>query len=160
MGLSFNTDDFTDLPPSSQKPEKGNTKLNKVWQYCFFRCCPSLLCNIAVRHSVSLFNQKRPEVKGRVEQPNKAVKLAPAPKRLHAAGRRSKRTAAISTKSYKEPDTDDSLSELEKPAVPKAKYFTLSHVLILFFNHQKNVSTFVKKNNNYFSNCVSTCPRD
>ncbi|XP_056279683.1 synaptonemal complex protein 2 [Pseudoliparis swirei] len=83
--------DFTDLPPSSQKPEKGNTKLNK----------------------------KRPEVKGRVEQPNKAVKLAPAPKRLHAAGRRSKRTAAISTKSYKEPDTDDSLSELEKPAVPK-----------------------------------------
>ncbi|TNN87725.1 Synaptonemal complex protein 2 [Liparis tanakae] len=70
---------------------------------------------------------KRPEVKGRVEQPNKAVKLAPAPNRLHAAGRRSKRTAAISTKSYKEPDTDDSLSESEKPAVPKAKYFTLSH---------------------------------
>ncbi|XP_034393537.1 synaptonemal complex protein 2 [Cyclopterus lumpus] len=83
--------DFPDLPPSSRKPEKRNTKLNK----------------------------KRPAVKGRVEQQHKPVKLAPAPKRPYAAGRMSQRTAAISTKSYKEPDTDDSLSESEKPAVPK-----------------------------------------
>ncbi|XP_068454092.1 synaptonemal complex protein 2 isoform X2 [Clinocottus analis] len=88
--------DFPDLMPASEKPAKGNTKLNK----------------------------KRPDMKGRVEQPNKALK--PAPYRPYAAGRRSKRTAAISTKSYREPETDESLSESEKPAVPK--YSSANHL--------------------------------
>ncbi|XP_068589399.1 synaptonemal complex protein 2 isoform X3 [Cebidichthys violaceus] len=81
-----------DLPPAFPKPVKGKTKVSK-----------------------------RPDVKGRVEQPNKAVKPAPAPSRPHAAGRRPQRAAAISTKSYVEPDTDDSLSESENPAVSKGK---------------------------------------
>ncbi|XP_075950789.1 synaptonemal complex protein 2 [Anarhichas minor] len=85
-----------DLPPASPKPVKGKTKVNK----------------------------KRPDVKGRVEQPNKAVK--PAPSRPHAAGRRPQRAAAISTKSYVEPDTDDSLSESESPAV--SKYSSANHL--------------------------------
>ncbi|KAK9515487.1 hypothetical protein VZT92_026131 [Zoarces viviparus] len=85
-----------DLPPASPKPVKGKTKVNK----------------------------KRPDVKGRVEQPNKAVK--PAPSRPHAAGRRPQRAAAISTKSYVEPDTDDSLSESKSPAV--SKYSSANHL--------------------------------
>lgn len=61
-----------------------------------------------------MFNQKKPGVKERVEQPKKTVKPV-------AAGRRPQRAAAASTKSYREPDTDDSQSESETPLVPKAK---------------------------------------
>ncbi|KAM8864625.1 uncharacterized protein sycp2 [Spinachia spinachia] len=78
-----------DLPPASRKPVKGNTKVS----------------------------QKRPDEKVIVEQPNQVVKAAPV--RAHAASRRPQRAAAISTKSYMEPDTDDSLSESEHPAVSK-----------------------------------------
>ncbi|XP_071331947.1 synaptonemal complex protein 2 isoform X2 [Trachinotus anak] len=60
-------------------------------------------------------NKKKHDVKERVEQPKKTVKPA-AP---HAAGRRPKRAAATSTKSYREPDTDDSQSESENCLVPK-----------------------------------------
>ncbi|AWP09495.1 putative synaptonemal complex protein 2 [Scophthalmus maximus] len=42
-----------------------------------------------------------------------------APNRPHAAGRRPRRAAATLTKSYREPDTDDSQSESEKPPVTK-----------------------------------------
>ncbi|XP_037627905.1 synaptonemal complex protein 2 isoform X4 [Sebastes umbrosus] len=81
-----------DLHPPYQKPVKGNTKPNK-----------------------------KPEVKERVEQPKKTVKPAAAPSRRHAAGRRSQRTAVVSTKSYRDPDTDNSQSESEKPPDPKEK---------------------------------------
>ncbi|XP_054465353.1 synaptonemal complex protein 2 [Anoplopoma fimbria] len=87
-----------DLPPASQKPVKGNNKLNK----------------------------KRPDVKGRVERTSKVVKPATAPNRPHAAGRRPQRTAAISRKSYREPDTDDSLSDSEYPLV--SKYSSNNHL--------------------------------
>ncbi|XP_024862049.1 synaptonemal complex protein 2 isoform X1 [Kryptolebias marmoratus] len=46
------------------------------------------------------------------DQP-KTVKESAAPSRPQAAGRRPKRAAAASTKSYLEPDTDDSQSETE-----------------------------------------------
>ncbi|XP_038579496.1 synaptonemal complex protein 2 isoform X5 [Micropterus salmoides] len=57
-------------------------------------------------------SKKKPGVKERVEQPKKTVKPV-------AAGRRPQRAAAASTKSYREPDTDDSQSESETPLVPK-----------------------------------------
>lgn len=80
-----------------------------------------------------LFNQKKPEVKERVEQPNKAVKpAATAPNRPHAAGRRPQRTAATSTKSYRELDTDDSQSESEELPAPKAKDFPIYSVTLAF----------------------------
>ncbi|KAM9350340.1 LOW QUALITY PROTEIN: synaptonemal complex protein 2 [Symphorus nematophorus] len=81
------------LSPPSKKPVKGNSK-------------PS----------------KKPDVRERVEQPEKKVKPAATPSRPHAASRRPQRAAATSTKSYKEPDTEDSQSESEKPPVSK-KYF-------------------------------------
>ncbi|KAK5602052.1 hypothetical protein CRENBAI_017232 [Crenichthys baileyi] len=49
----------------------------------------------------------------------KAVKVAAAPSRPCAVSKRPRRVAATSTKSYKEPDTDDSQSETEKPQSPK-----------------------------------------
>ncbi|XP_029292237.1 synaptonemal complex protein 2 isoform X3 [Cottoperca gobio] len=79
-----------DIPPPSQKPGKGNTK-----------------------------PKKKPDVKERWEQPKKTVEPAAAPNRPHVAGRRPQRTAAISTKSYREADTDDSQSESEKALSPK-----------------------------------------
>ncbi|XP_070825464.1 synaptonemal complex protein 2 [Chaetodon trifascialis] len=85
------------LPAPSQKPGKGNTKPNK----------------------------KKLNVKERVEQPKKTVKPATAPNRPHAEGRRPPRAAAVSTKSYKEPDTDDSQSESEEP--PVSKYSSTGH---------------------------------
>ncbi|XP_047228681.1 synaptonemal complex protein 2 isoform X4 [Girardinichthys multiradiatus] len=48
-----------------------------------------------------------------------AVKVAAAPSRPCAVEKRPRRVAATSTKSYKEPDTDDSQSETEKPQSPK-----------------------------------------
>ncbi|KAL6119851.1 sycp2l [Pungitius sinensis] len=78
-----------DLPPVSRKPVKGSTKLSK----------------------------KRPDEKVKAEQPKQSVKAAPD--RPLAAGRRPQRAAAIATKNYMEPDTDDSLSESEHPAVSK-----------------------------------------
>ncbi|XP_049921300.1 synaptonemal complex protein 2-like [Epinephelus moara] len=86
--------EFPGVPPPSQKPVKDNTK-------------PS----------------KKPDVKKRMEQPNKTVKPAVEPKRPHAAGRRPQRTAATFIKSYRETDTDDSQSEPEEPPVSKVKYF-------------------------------------
>ncbi|XP_069382156.1 synaptonemal complex protein 2 [Paralichthys olivaceus] len=80
------------LPSPSPKPVKGNTKPNKQKQ----------------------------NVKARVEQPKKMVKpAAEAPNRPHAAGRRPRRAAATSTKSYREADTDESQSESERPPAPK-----------------------------------------
>ncbi|XP_070695015.1 synaptonemal complex protein 2 [Pempheris klunzingeri] len=80
----------SDLSPSSRKPVKGNAKHSK----------------------------KKPDVKERVEQPKKTVKPA-APNRPQIAGRRPQRAAASSTKSYKEPDTEDSQSESEMAPVSK-----------------------------------------
>ncbi|KAM7404534.1 hypothetical protein PAMP_011876 [Pampus punctatissimus] len=77
--------DSPDLPPASPKPVKGNTKPNK-----------------------------KPDMKKAVKQPKKTVKPAAEPRRPHAAGRRPQRAAAITAKSYREPDTDDSQSESEK----------------------------------------------
>ncbi|XP_060930612.1 synaptonemal complex protein 2 [Limanda limanda] len=86
------------LPPPSPKPVKGYTKPNN-------------------KHNV----------KESVEQPKKMVKpAAEAPSRPHAAGRRPKRAAATSTKSYREPDTDDSQSDAEKPLAHMAKYFRVT----------------------------------
>nr|XP_020471326.1 synaptonemal complex protein 2 isoform X3 [Monopterus albus] len=62
-------------------------------------------------------NKKKPTVKERVEQPKETVKPAAAPSRPLAAGGRPKRAAATSTKSYREPDTDN--SDSENPPVPK-----------------------------------------
>ncbi|XP_022597535.1 synaptonemal complex protein 2 [Seriola dumerili] len=83
--------DIADLPPPSPKHVKGNTKPNK----------------------------KKHNVKERVVQPKKTVKPAAAPSRPHAAGGRPKRAVHTSTKSYREPDTDDSQSESATPVVPK-----------------------------------------
>ncbi|XP_039657476.1 synaptonemal complex protein 2 isoform X4 [Perca fluviatilis] len=95
-----------DLPPPSQKLVKGNAKPKK----------------------------KKPGVQERVEQPNKTVKPAVAPSRPHAAVRRPRRSAATS-KNYREPDTDDSHSESEKPPVPKANASPISYY---FPNHLEN----------------------
>ncbi|XP_035863717.1 synaptonemal complex protein 2 isoform X3 [Sander lucioperca] len=95
-----------DLPPPSQKLVKGNAKPKK----------------------------KKPGVQERVEQPNKTVKPAVAPSRPHAAGRRPRRSAAT-FKNYREPDTDDSQSESEKPPVPKANASPISYY---FPNHLEN----------------------
>ncbi|XP_077939847.1 uncharacterized protein sycp2 isoform X6 [Gasterosteus aculeatus] len=96
--LSLHTSyESPDQPPASRKPVKGNTKLSK----------------------------KRPDEKVRAEQPNQAVKAAPD--RPHAAARRPQRAAAIFTKSYMEPETDDSLSEFEHPAVSKTDLPVLSN---------------------------------
>ncbi|XP_026188403.1 LOW QUALITY PROTEIN: synaptonemal complex protein 2 [Mastacembelus armatus] len=81
----------SDLPPPSPKPVKGNTKPNK----------------------------KKLSVKERVEQPKKMVKPASAPTEPRAPGRRPKRAAAITAKSYREPETESSESESEKLPVPK-----------------------------------------
>lgn len=62
---------------------------------------------------------KKPSVKQVLDKPKKMVKPAAAPSRPHAAGKRPKRAAATSTKSYREPDTDDSQSEPENPPRPK-----------------------------------------
>ncbi|CAK6951244.1 synaptonemal complex protein 2 [Scomber scombrus] len=80
-----------DLPLASPKPVKGNVKSKK----------------------------KKPDVKKAVEQPKKTVKPAAAPDRQHAGGRRPQRAAATTSKSYKEPDTDDSQSESEKHLASK-----------------------------------------
>lgn len=86
-----------------------------------------------VSHSVSwLCNQNKPSVKEKVEQPKKTVKPAAAPNRPHAAGRRPQRAAATTTKNYREPDTDDSQSESEKPPVSKAKDFPIYYVTFRF----------------------------
>ncbi|XP_037627909.1 synaptonemal complex protein 2 isoform X8 [Sebastes umbrosus] len=85
-----------DLHPPYQKPVKGNTKPNK-----------------------------KPEVEERVEQPKKTAKPA-APNRPHAAGRRPQRTAAISTKCYRDPDTDNSQSESEK--LPDPEHSSANHL--------------------------------
>ncbi|XP_026222650.1 synaptonemal complex protein 2 isoform X2 [Anabas testudineus] len=95
--LPYTSYDSTDSPPPSPKPVRGNTKPSK----------------------------KTPSVKDRVEQQQKTVKAA-APNRPHAAGRRPRRAAATSTKSYKEPDTDDSQSESEK--LPGPKYSSADHL--------------------------------
>ncbi|XP_047187101.1 synaptonemal complex protein 2-like isoform X2 [Scophthalmus maximus] len=80
-----------DLPPPSPKPVKGNAKPNK-------------------KH-----NAKEGAEKGKKTMKSAAA----APNRPHAAGRRPRRAAATLTKSYREPDTDDSQSESEKPPVTK-----------------------------------------
>lgn len=96
----------------------------------------------SVGHSVSLlFNQKKPDMKERVEKPKKTVKPA-APNRPHPAGRRPQRAAATSTKSYKEPDTDDSQSESENPPVSKAKDFPISYATFSFYKCMNCLSTF------------------
>lgn len=60
-------------------------------------------CNYTFGHNVSLLcNLKSP-----------CAKQATEPDRPQAAGRRPRRAAANTTKSYKERDSDDSLSELE-----------------------------------------------
>lgn len=46
---------------------------------------------------------------------------AAAPSRTHAACRRPKRAAAASIKRYRDPDTDESLSETEETHASKAK---------------------------------------
>lgn len=67
--------------------------------------------------------QKNGRMKRDLGQPKGRVKLAAAPSRQHAATKRPKRVAAASTRSYKEPDTDD--SQPEEPEDPPAtkKYF-------------------------------------
>ncbi|XP_035513508.1 synaptonemal complex protein 2-like [Morone saxatilis] len=87
-----------DFHPPPQKPVKGNTKPNK----------------------------KKLDMKERVEQPKKTVGPAAEPHRPHVSGRRPRRAAAISTKSYKEPDSDDSQSESVKP--PVSKYSSTNHL--------------------------------
>ncbi|XP_036958544.1 synaptonemal complex protein 2 isoform X4 [Acanthopagrus latus] len=84
-----------DLPPSPQKPLNGNTKPNK----------------------------KKPDME-RMEH-LKTLKPAAAPKRPNAANRRPQRAAATAIKCYKDPDTDESHSESEKPPVSKAKNLPL-----------------------------------
>ncbi|XP_076019485.1 synaptonemal complex protein 2 [Genypterus blacodes] len=80
-----------DMVPPSSKPVKENTKLSK----------------------------KKSCMKEAVVQPKKPP--AGAPNRPTAASRRPQRAAASATKSYREPDTEDSQSEPEQLPVPKQK---------------------------------------
>lgn len=123
-----------DSPPPPQKHVKGKTKPNKVRQECFMLCylLEALIAHNTVSHSVSLLSkQKDHNMKGRVEQPKTTVKpaaAAAATNGLHAAGVRPKRAAALSTKTYKEPDSDDSQPESEKLLPPKAKGSPIFHL--------------------------------
>ncbi|XP_030588703.1 synaptonemal complex protein 2 isoform X3 [Archocentrus centrarchus] len=71
--------------------------------------------------------KKNSHMKKALGQPKETVKPAAAPRRPHAAGRRPKRAAATSAKSYKEPDTDDSQSE-EPEDPPATKYSSTDHL--------------------------------
>ncbi|KAM9855210.1 uncharacterized protein sycp2 [Aulostomus maculatus] len=75
-------------------------------------------------------NKKLPVLKNTGEQSNKAVKSTAAPDRPKAAARRPQRAAATTTKSYRDPDSDDSQSEPQEP--PPTKLF--EH-LCLFWTH-------------------------
>ncbi|XP_076734450.1 synaptonemal complex protein 2 isoform X1 [Maylandia zebra] len=68
--------------------------------------------------------QKNGRMKRDLGQPKERVKLAAAPSRQHAATKRPKRVAAASTRSYKEPDTDD--SQPEEPEDPPATKYSFS----------------------------------
>ena len=90
---------------------------------------------------MSLLYKKKPHLKKALDQPKNAVdkqqtvkSAAAAPGRPHAAGKRPKRAAATSAKSYREPDTDDSQSEAERHSAPKANNFCISYV-IFYLNH-------------------------
>lgn len=87
-------------------------------------------CTILSNHSVSLLYQKNGRMKRDLGQPKERVKLAAAPSRQHAATKRPKRVAATSTRSYKEPDTDD--SQPEEPEDPPA---TKAGDRLLFLKH-------------------------
>lgn len=96
----------------------------------------ALIANNTVSHSVSLLSkQKDHNMKGRVQQPKTTVKpaAAAATNGLHAAGVRPKRAAALSTKTYKEPESDDSQSESEKLLPPKAKGSLIFHLCQFIF---------------------------
>ncbi|XP_030279267.1 synaptonemal complex protein 2 isoform X4 [Sparus aurata] len=69
-------------------------------------------------------NKKKPMET--VEQP-KTLKPAAAPRRPNAANRRPQRAAATTIKCYKDPDTDESQSESEKPPVSKSSIDHLEH---------------------------------
>lgn len=69
-----------------------------------------LACNTPVIRYVSLLFKLK----------NLSAKRATEPDRPNAAVRRPKRAAATTKKSYKELDTDGSLSESETPPVSKA----------------------------------------
>ncbi|XP_041654666.1 synaptonemal complex protein 2 [Cheilinus undulatus] len=66
-------------------------------------------------------NKNKPTVKVRAVQPKKRVKQAAEPSRPHEAVRRPRRAAAAFAKSYREPDTDDSQSESDKPLTSEAE---------------------------------------
>lgn len=96
-----------------------------------------------------LFNQKKLDSKDRLERPKGRVKAAAAataePSRPPAASRRPQRAAAACSKSYKDPDTDDSQSESEELPVSKAKKTSLCFMslsLLLFYKNLNCLFTF------------------
>ncbi|KAI9530932.1 hypothetical protein NQZ68_000423 [Dissostichus eleginoides] len=82
------------LPLPSKQPVKGTSKLKKK---------PDVIKRVEQRKKTSKPAAAAPEAA--------AGAAAAAPSRAQAAGRRPRRTAAISTKSYRDPDTDDSQVE-------------------------------------------------
>ncbi|KAM6924887.1 synaptonemal complex protein 2 [Xenentodon cancila] len=72
-------------------------------------------------------SKKNPNVKKAPAQPKQAldqlqmVKAAVATNKPHATGKRPSRAAATSMKSYREPDTDESQSELQEPPALKLR---------------------------------------
>ncbi|CAJ1085456.1 synaptonemal complex protein 2 isoform X8 [Xyrichtys novacula] len=117
----YATTEVSWLRESGRKPKPKVTKYSRPANVRPKAVSP----HTSFSHSVSLLNQKTPSTKERVEQPKKTVKPAAAPSRPHAAGRRPQRAAVTSVKTYREPDTDDSQSESEKPAAPKTKDISL-----------------------------------
>ncbi|XP_047465945.1 synaptonemal complex protein 2 isoform X2 [Mugil cephalus] len=65
---------------------------------------------------------KKSNMKNELYQPKTEKQPAATPSKAHAASKRPKRAAATSTKNYREPDTDDNLSEPEKPPAPKHSF--------------------------------------
>lgn len=146
------TDESLELHTPSKKHVKPTAKSSKVR---FFSCsfilyfynlnlfgilCVinefHLACNTPVIHCVSLLLK------------NPSAKLATEPYRPNAAVRRPKRAAATTKKSYKELDTDGSLSESETPPVSKANTSPYQcHFLSLFLCC---ISTFEHKIFNWY----------
>ncbi|KAM3617871.1 uncharacterized protein V6R79_012194 [Siganus canaliculatus] len=103
-------------PKVTKYPRQAPTKPTSVSPYTSYESPNSPLSSQKPAKNNTKPNKKKPDVREKVEQPKKT---AAGTTRPHAGGRRPLRAAATLAKSYKEPDTDDSLSESEKPLISK-----------------------------------------